>query len=274
MGLPRIAIPSLNRQTIISHLTLKYLSDMGYPHHLIDIFVASDNQKADYLLHVSPLLYGQIIVGELGLASQRNFISHYYPDNQIYVSMDDDVRSLIFMTPSMSFCGFITFCVQELEKGEAGLMGVMPNSDTRRFKTRITEHLTHILGSFFVIRNHHDLFITVEEKEDYQRSILYYYRYGRVLRYGMAGVDTRYAQTPGGLQQDGRMVRMREGVNYLVNTYPDVVIRKDKRGLPDIQLNWRHRFSNVTTDNGPGTSPDRGTEQITNPNQQVPSEGR
>lgn len=253
MSLPRIAIPSLNRQTLISNLTLKYLSDVGYPSNLIDIFVASDNQKADYRLNLDPTMYGNLIVGELGLANQRNFISHHYPDNQIYVSMDDDVKSIVFMTPSMSFCGFISFCVQELEKGEAGLMGVLPNSDNRRMQPKITSHLSHILGSFFVIRNHHDLFITLNEKEDYQRSILYYFRYGKVFRYLMAGVDTRYAQTPGGLQTPGRDGRMREEVNYLVNTYPDIVCRKDKNGKPDLSLNWRHRFSNVN-ENGPNTN--------------------
>lgn len=253
MSLPRIAIPSLNRQTLISNLTLKYLLDEGYPNHLIDIFVASENQRADYRLHLDPTMYGNLIVGELGLANQRNFISHFYPDNQIYVSMDDDVRAIVFKESHMSFIGFISYCVQELEKGEAGLMGVLPNSDKRRMKSKTTSHLSHILGSFFLIRNHHDLFITINEKEDYQRSILYYYRYGKVFRYLMAGVDTKYAQTPGGLQTPGRDERMREEVNYLVNTYPDIVLRKDKKGLPDIQLNWRHRFSNVTTDNQDGT---------------------
>jgi hypothetical protein len=265
MDLPRIAIPSLNRQTLISDLTLKFLSDAGYPSRLIDIFVDSYVQANEYIRLVPPHLYENIIVGVRdGLANQRNFISHYYPDNEIYLSMDDDVKSIVFKTPPTSFCDFIRFCVQEMNTRNVGLMGVLPNSDKRRMKDTITEHLTHILGSFFLIKNNRDIVITINEKEDYQRSILYYLKYGKVLRYCKAGVDTRYAVTPGGLQTPGRNERMVNGVDYLVSMYPDIVTRKDKNGLPDISLNWRHKISQ---DNQNGPNGDTGgVEQITNPN--------
>jgi hypothetical protein len=241
MSLPRIAIPSLNRQTLISNLTLKYLSDSGYPAHLIDIFVASEAQRKEYMSNVPASMYGTVVVGVLGLAPQRNFITKFYPEEAIYVSMDDDVRSLVFKD-RMLFLPFIKMCVKELATGKAGLMGILPNSDKRRMREHTTEHLSHIVGSFFVIKNHHDIKIGVEEKEDYERSILYYLRYGRILRYQGGGVDTKYAVTPGGLQQPGREKRMSDGAEYMVSKYPGLVIRKDKKGLPDIQLNWRHKL--------------------------------
>ena len=264
MDLPRIAIPSLNRQSIISNLTLKFLSDVGYPSSLIDIFVDSYVQLNEYGTLVRPHLYENIIVGSHGLALQRSFISHYYPDNEIYISMDDDVKSIVFLTPSMSFCDFIRFCVQEMNTKNVGLMGVLPNSDKRRMKAKTTEHLTHILGSFFLIRNHKDIAVTINEKEDYQRSILYYLKYGKILRYCKAGVDTKYAVTPGGLQTPGRRERMANEVDYLVSMYPELVTRKDKNGVPDISLNWRHKKSQEEQNGSNGHT--GGVEQITDQN--------
>lgn len=257
MDLPRIAIASLNRQNLIGNLTLRYLFEQEYPSELIDIFVANLDQMAEYMMYLPRHLYGRIIVGSLGLANQRNFISKYYPENEIYVSMDDDVKRLVFMEPSMSFTGFIRFCVQQIQTDETGLIGVLPNTDGRKMKPKITEHLTHILGSFFVIRNHKDIETNTNEKEDYERSIKYFLRYGKVFRYCMAGVDTDYAKTPGGLQTPGRVDRMRLEVEHLLTTYPDMLKIRIKKGMPDIELNWRYKISNPVTD-APETLESRG----------------
>lgn len=257
MDLPRIAIASLNRQNLIGNLTLRYLFEQEYPSELIDIFVANLDQMAEYMMYLPRHLYCRIIVGSLGLANQRNFISKYYPENEIYVSMDDDVKRLVFMQPSMSFCGFIRFCVQQIQTKETGLVGVLPNTDGRKMKSKITEHLTHILGSFFVIRNHKDIEITTNEKEDYERSIKYFLRYGKVFRYCMAGVDTDYAKTPGGLQTPGRIDRMRLEVEHLLTIYPDMLKIRIKKDMPDIELNWRYKISNPVTD-APETLESRG----------------
>lgn len=257
MDLPRIAIASLNRRNLIGILTLRYLFEQEYPSELIDIFVASNTQQAEYMMYLPRHLYGRIIVGSLGLGNQRNFISQYYPENEIYVSMDDDVKRLVFMQPNMSFTDFIRFCVGQIDTELVGLMGVMPNTDGRKMKPKITAHLTHILGSFFVIRNHKDIQITTNEKEDYERSIKYFLRYGKVFRYCMAGVDTDYAKTPGGLQTPGRVDRMRLEVEHLLAAYPDMLKRRIKKDMPDIELNWRYKISNPVTD-APETLESRG----------------
>jgi hypothetical protein len=68
---------------------------------------------------------------------------------------------------------------------------------------------------------------------------LYFKKYGSVLRWQGAGVQTAYAANPGGLQQPGRVDRMKEEVEYLLETYPGFCKARDKKGTPDLLLNWR-----------------------------------
>jgi hypothetical protein len=167
---------------------------------------------------------------------QRNFITEYYPEDTILIQMDDDVKKI---DSPVEFMRLIVNAVQLLEKKKGGLWGVLPNDDKRRYKDDTTTHLTHILGSFFVCRNHKDIIITATEKEDYERSILYFLKYGEVYRYRGAGVATTYKKGEGGLQEEGRVAKMEQGVQNLLKLYPSYCLRKDKKGMPDISLNWR-----------------------------------
>jgi hypothetical protein len=233
----RLAIPSYNRSDTISGKTLKYLKDSNFPAAQINIFVASYEQYELYVASVDPSLYNEIIVGRLGLMEQRNFITEYYHEDEILIQMDDDVKTIKSPTP---FLTIVQMGVEALEYRTAGLFGVLPIDDGRRFKNAITTHLTHILGSFFICRNHKDIIITHTEKEDLERSILYFKRYGQVLRYQNAGVATSYGKGTGGLQSDkNRSENIKAGIQNLMTLYSGYCNIVVKRGVQDILLNWR-----------------------------------
>ena len=236
--IPRIVIPSYQRPHLIQSTTLRYLWDQAYPRDKILIFVASEEEKRTYEAAIFPQLYGQIIVGRLGLMEQRNFISDYLDEDEIYVSMDDDVDGIKLMG-MWTLWDLIYEAHDVFETGQAGLMGVLPNDDARRFKENATTHLAHILGAFFIARNHRDIRITRTPKEDYERSILYFLRYGSVYRSRRGGVQTKYLGGNGGIPSIGRREREKEGVHYLTETYPTLCRRKDKGDHPDLELNWR-----------------------------------
>ena len=237
----RIAIPSYQRPHLIQSKTLRYLRVQGYPPEQILIFVASDDEKRLYETGVPPHLYGEIIVGRLGLKEQRNFISDYLDEDEIYISFDDDVESLKLM-PGYTFYDLIRDAYNIIGARHTGLVGVLPNDDARRFKDSVSTHLAHILGSFFIARNHRDLRITRTPKEDYERSILYFLRYGTVYRIRRGGVQTKYLRGVGGIQSEDRREREIEDVCYLAETYPTLCRRKDKGNHPDLELNWRAKI--------------------------------
>ena len=236
--LPRLVIPSYQRPHLIQTKTLRYLRVQGYPPEQILIFVASEDEKRLYETGVPPHLYGEIIVGRLGLKEQRNFISDYLEEDEIYISFDDDVESLKLI-PNYTFYDLIRDACNVIGARQTGLVGVLPNDDARRFKDSVSTHLAHILGSFFIARNHRDIRITRTAKEDYERTILYWLRYGHVYRSRRGGVQTKYLRGVGGIPAENRREREIEGVRYLAETYPTLCRRKDKGQHPDLELNWR-----------------------------------
>ena len=241
---PKVAIPSYQRADIITYTTLAFLHREGYPVSKIHIFVASEAERTEYVEKIPRHLYSQIILGVLGLKEQRAFISNFFPENEILVQLDDDVRGIKFKEPE-TFLELVQKGCEYLSGGlpQGGLFGVLPNDDGRKMQARTTYHLTHILGSFFICRNRRDLLPTTTHKEDFERSILYFQRYGAVARYKGAGVITKYAETPGGLQQEGRRQQMLEEINYLLHTYPRCVKYVLKAKGPDMILDWRFKPS-------------------------------
>ena len=236
--IPRLVIASYHRPDLIQSKTLRYLRVQGYPVDKILIFVANENEKLVYETTVPPHLYGEIIVGRLGLMEQRNFISEYLDEDEIYISMDDDIDNLKLMN-GWTLYDIIQEAYDVFETRMAGLYGILPNDDARRFKDNVSTHLAHILGAFYIARNHKNLKITRTAKEDYERTILYWLRYGHVYRSRRGGVQTKYLRGGGGIPAADRRKREEEGVRYLAETYPALCRRKDKGDHPDIELNWR-----------------------------------
>jgi len=236
MELPEVAIPSYKRTNILTSKTLNFLSSVSYPAEKITIFVANEEEALEYYRAIPRALYGKLVVGVIGLMPQRAFISNYYPEDSILIQMDDDVKKI---DSSVPFLTLVKNAVERLNTRKGGLWGVLPNDDKRRYKDDTTTHLTHILGSFFVCRNHRDIHTTLTQKEDYERSILYFKMYGEIYRYRGAGVSTTYNKGTGGLQEEGRTAKMEAEVNQIVQMYPEYCSRKDKHGMPDVYLNWR-----------------------------------
>jgi hypothetical protein len=234
--LPFVAIPSYDRSDTIASKTLAFLKRSSYPAEKIHIFVASDEEFKKYEKEVPESMYGEIIIGVPGLKEQNNFITSFYPEDEIIIRMDDDIKSIRSDIP---FLALVDIAMSHLEYRNSGLFGIMPNDDKRRFKGAMTSHLSFIIGCFFIMRNHRDIILTHSEKDDVERSILYFKRYGNVLRYQNAGVSTDYGKNRGGLQQPGRLERMEEAVNTIIKAYPGYCKVVNKNGIKDVVLDWR-----------------------------------
>jgi len=232
----RVAIPTYKRSDSIASKTLKFLKSVAYPKDLIYLFVVAEEEQLYKALPAD--LYGHIVIGPVGLCAMRNRITDYFNEGEIIIQMDDDVKGIKSTLP---FSDIFHILYKGLTDKDVpcGLAGVLPNDDTRRFKNSQTMHLAHILGSFFMCRNHKDIKITHTEKEDMERSILYYQRYGRVLRFQNAGVSTSYKGGTGGLQSQGRSERCASEIESLKVRFPNLVSEVEKVKGRDLILNWR-----------------------------------
>jgi hypothetical protein len=247
---PRVCIPTYERYLTLGGATLRYLHSIGYPREKIILFVASDDQARLYRDWVEEHLYGQIVVGVLGLVQQRNFITKWLSSDEIFISMDDDVQIVKVMT-GFNIYWIIADAITKLKTNDYGLAGIMPNSDARRFKTGFTMHLAHIVGSFYICKNNHSLLLDCdpviqEAKEDIYRSLQYFIVYGRILRYRSAGVQTVYRNPNGGIAAEGRRERDAFACLDLIRRYPKFVKHIDKKsGWPDVLLRWRARNTDI-----------------------------
>jgi hypothetical protein len=237
MEYPQLVIPTYNRYNSIAHKTLAFLKSVDFPADKITLFVSDKDQEALYLTNVPRTLYGTIEVGVKGLMEQRNYITAFYPEDTILISMDDDVKKIDLQ--SLSFQGLIKMALERLRTHKGGLFGVLPNDDARRYSEKTTTHLAFILGSFHIYRNHKDIVLSCPEKHDYERSVQYFQRYEEVYRYRGAGVETTYRKGDGGLNTSDRRLRQEQGIKLLLQKYPGYVKRKDKKGNPDVLLDWR-----------------------------------
>ena len=107
---------------------------------------------------------------------------------------------------------------------------------------KITKDLKFIVGPFWGVINRHDsdLFITINEKENIERTIKYYIKDKGVIRYNNITINTKYYKNPGGMQaaKKDRKSEALKSANYLVKKYPEytkLYLRK-KSGYPEVKL--------------------------------------
>lgn len=195
----RIAIPTYDRCD--NFKTIKFLEDNNVSPDLIDIFVANENERDKYILKNGTKY--NFIVGELGIMNQRNFITDYYPENQIIVSMDDDIENLIHKS-GKSFSEWLPECIDYINNNDIGLLGIPPSSNKFFFDQNTSDVSFKqgnylCVGVFHIFKNIKSIKLNIDFVEDYQKSIEYIKIFGKNARYMDIFLKTKYWNKKGGL---------------------------------------------------------------------------
>ena len=233
-----IAIPSYNRPTEILKKTLKTLNDSGIDKERIYIFVANAEQAELY----KPTMC-KIVVGVIGIANQRVFISNYFPIGQYIISLDDDVEELQTLQDGklvrlIDLHGFFTSAYETLMRENLFIWGIYPVRNAFFMKSGVmTKSLKFLLGVCYgyINRNLKELYPTAEGKEDIEQSILYFKRDGGVIRFNHIAVKTKF-NAVGGLGKD-RFEMNEKASQLLKEKYPNIVsIFHRKNGMSEVRL--------------------------------------
>lgn len=241
-----IAIPSYNRSLGIQNKTLRFLNEHGIANERIYIFVNTNEQKEEYEESIPKYLYGFIIVTnqEKGIKNVRNFITDYFPLNQKYVSMDDDIISISELCNGKlreveDLNAFIERGFSLCEMNGYNLWGIYPTANAFYMKSKDehSEDLRFIVGSFQGIINQ-KRHVTLDFKEDYELSILSYMEDGGLIRFNHICINhSLYLKNGGiGLSQLERFNDNKLASIYLLDRYPEYV-RLNKRRDGEILLN-------------------------------------
>jgi len=240
-----ICIPSYKRPTILQNKTLSLLHKLNIPKEIINIFVVEE-EYSDYKLNCNPDMFNQIIIGIIGIVQQRQFISNYYPENTHIISLDDDIESLdLSMTDYATADDFFKEAFEICKLNKSYIWGIYPvfNQFFRKNQKLFTTELKFIIGAFFgFINRPNDLDLELKlmvhgNKEDIERSILYFKKDGVVIRFNRIGFKTKYYGTDGGGlgTLSNRIETMKQETLNINNAYPELTkIKIRKNGLYEI----------------------------------------
>ena len=247
-----IAVPSYKRHETINEKTLATLKRYGIPSNKITVFVANKDEEALYKTSLKPGTYGKIVVGVKGMHDIRNFITSYYAVGTKIVNIDDDIKGFLEYDESTkrkertlkSLIGVIKRGFAECEKANTKLWGVYPVANGYFMKPKVSTEIRYIIGSFWGcinpgLKGADGVEITTEYKEDYQRTILYYKRWGAVVRLNMYAPISAYYTEAGGMQEVKERRSLEEkGARWLVKTYPQFAVLNPskKSGYMEVKL--------------------------------------
>jgi len=239
-------IPSYKRSKICNARTLKTLRNLGVPKENVYVFIVREDID-DYNRDIDRSLCGEIIVGVKGLVQQRQYISDFFTEGTRLVFLDDDIYSLdLSMTPFDIAMEFFESAFETCEKESAYIWGIYPvfNEYFRKDRKPVTTDISYIVGAFYGIINRHseDLKLTIctdGNKEDVERSIRYYLKDGKTIRFNKIGFETKYYGTDGGGlgKFKDRLQSMKKYAIKLNEEFPDLTrIKIRNNGMYEISL--------------------------------------
>ncbi len=251
-----IAIPSYQRAELLKNKTLKTLYEYKIPRNRIYIFVANKEEAEEYKKILEPKTYGHLIIGEKGLKNQRNFITNFFKENLEILNLDDDLDGFnILKSHSPVFYkknnyleklddldSFIKMAFKLLKQSKLYLWGIYPINNAYFMTPLISKDLRLIVGPCWGVINRHqsDLILTIDEKEDVERTLQHYVKDKGVIRFNNISVKTTYYKTPGGMQALGRD-RKKDALQsaiYLNKKYPELTKLdfSKKSGITEVRL--------------------------------------
>jgi hypothetical protein len=263
-----IAIPSYKRSETLLKRTFPLLLKYNIEPSKIHIFVANQEEKEEYEKNLEGYGYGKIIIGEVGIMNQRNFMSNYFDEGKRIFYIDDDIYEIyecinlidksnkIFnkLIVLDDLHKFIVDGFYECEKLCLSNWGVYVVDNPYFMKPSAVDladytstKLNYIMGGFCGVINNHECEIrTMDDKEDYERSIKYYLKDGGLLRFNNVAFKTKCYKEPGGMQYDEQRTKERilESAKKLVETYPNLckLNLKKKSGYAEVRLHDKRKY--------------------------------
>ena len=218
----KIAIPTYDRYD--NFKTIIYLEKNNVPKELIYIFVSDEEQLELYKSRIGEEY--NFIIGILGLVEQRNFITNYFDEGEIIISMDDDIEDLIHKDDK-PFMEWTQECIEYLYNSNYSLLSINPSINPYFFEQRKTckKHIRegnyYCVGAFYILKNDKNIILDKNILlEDCERSLLYNTKYGKNIIYKNILIKTKYFGE-GGLSHERTKYNYLSSINKLIYRYPE-----------------------------------------------------
>lgn len=225
----KIIIPSYKRAHTIVKKTLPYLKECNVDMTNVYVFVAD---QAEYLHYSKELAEGfeqvKVIVGVHTLRAQRNFIIDYFDEGEYLINIDDDIDCLMQpvdgkLQKLLDFEALVKEGYNKMILHRAKLFGIYAVSNHFFMSDTVSLDNKYICGGFFgnIVDKDSALKLELEDKEDFERSILYYKKFGVNVRLNNYTLKTAAYKGIGGMQETRTKQRIHDSAVYLAQKYPD-----------------------------------------------------
>lgn len=190
-----------------------------------------------------------IIAGVTGCTAARNYLLDKFPVGTCMVQVDDDVEGL-YELRGQGRANLVKMRGKEVDKliqenftrckqNKTNLWGVYPVHNHFFMSRTIVPH-AHVVGMFMGIIVGPERFNPgLNSKVDYEFTIQHILRYKKVVRLNYVCVKGKYASNKGGLQVVRNAEREEAEVQYLLQKYPQFVVRNTKREGSEILLKFK-----------------------------------
>jgi hypothetical protein len=243
-----VAIPSYRRATTLRDKTLTVLQEYGIPRNRIHVFVANKEEAATYRATLDPATYGHLHIAEPGMAAVRNYITRFFPVGKPIFNVDDDIRGFLEWSPTArrherplrDLAAAISAGFAAARRTGYRLFGfyALPNGFFMKGGPPSTD-LKYVIGSVWGILNPGPILtVTIDDKEDYLRSVMMYILDGGVLRFNNIAPQSAYYKEAGGMQETRTLKRIDASARVMVAAFPDLVKLNltKKSGMPEVRL--------------------------------------
>lgn len=223
-----VAVPSYRRAATLNAKTLRTLAAGNVPRARIAVYVADTDEYDAYKAVLDPALYGSLEVSAPTLAGSRNHIVRAYPPGTRVVFADDDLTGLSVrvnakqLAPLTDIPGLIRDAFGYADMAGARLWGIHPVDNPLFMNARTRTDLRYIVGCFYgiTLRGDDADTVTLEDKEDFERTLRCYTADGALIRLDWACPTTRYYTEPGGMQETRTPARVDASARALARRYP------------------------------------------------------
>lgn len=238
----KIVVPTMGRYD-----SVKPLTSLGLPVDRFVLCVNDEDERSKYK-DVNPDV--EIMVSNRrGCMPNRNWILDQFEEGSKIIMVDDDVEGL-FELRGKGKENLIKMTGDEIEvlieKGfsmcqsnKTKFWGVYPVNNHFFMSRTIVPH-GFIVGMWMGIVVSDQRFDTnVHFKDDYAFTCQHILKYKKVVRFNYVSVKAKYLSNTGGSANFRTVERVEQDVEYLIQKYPNWVVRNNNRKGNEILLKFR-----------------------------------
>lgn len=259
-----VVINSAGRASTLADKSLRLLAERNVDVTAVEVWVPDEATRDEYravigdetAVLIAPhdpvdKSVDRVGVEPIGLGRARNHVIRSHEPGERLVFIDDDLTDVVRVVsktenePVVDLDAYYRSMFRDVEAASATLWGIYPVNNPYFGRPRLTYDLRYVCGGMFgvvVTGLDHEL-VTLDDKEDFERSLRHYVADGVVVRDEGVRIGTTGYVGAGGMQLSRTDERIEMSARWLVDQYPGLATLNmtKKSGKAEVRLRDRRR---------------------------------